>query len=132
TFGVPLYQEQLLSLVEHVGGLDGAGRSRLRRAVSKKDRAEMSAVGSLFIDGASTGSRPAGQVGKLAFDRGTGERLWAEIASAADYTFNAAHSLSCAWLTYCCAFLKANWPGPFAAAALTEGSRDARPGLLLA
>ena len=123
TFGVCVFQEQLMRLGEVVAGFGPDERNRLQRAVSKKKRDEMEAVGELFVAGAARPNTSAGSP-KLAFVSATAERVWAAMKGAADYAFNKSHSVGYAKTAYVTAFLKANWPAEFAAALLSVTSGD--------
>ena len=123
TFGVPIFQEQLMRLGQAVAGFGPVTRDRLRKAVGKKIPEEMAAVGELFISGAQSGTDEAGAP-KLVFERSTAEKLWDAIKGAGQYAFNSSHSLGYAKLAYVTAYLKANWPGPFAAAVLAHTDKD--------
>ncbi len=123
TFGVCVFQEQLMRLGEVVAGFGPDERNRLQRAVSKKKRDEMEAVGELFVAGALKPTASAGSP-KLVFSAATAERVWAAMKGAADYAFNKSHSVGYAKTAYVTAFLKANWPAEFAAALLSVTSED--------
>jgi DNA polymerase-3 subunit alpha len=123
TYGVPIYQEQLMRLGEVVAGFGAVTRDRLRKAVAKKIPEEMTAVGELFVSGAQSATDEAGAP-KLVFRRSTAEKLWDAIKGAGSYAFNASHSLGYAKLAYVTAFLKANWPSQFAAAVLANTDKE--------
>jgi DNA polymerase-3 subunit alpha len=121
TLGIPIYQEQLMSLGEAVAGFGPVERDRLRHAVGKKVREEMDEVGEMFVSGATSNTDMAGEP-KQVFSKETAVRLWDAMKSAGDYAFNKSHSVGYAKLSYENAWLKANWPAAFAAAwlAVTE------------
>jgi len=123
TLGIPIYQEQLMSLGEVVAGFGPVERDRLRHAVGKKVREEMDEVGKMFLAGAASSTDMAGGP-KQVFSDETATRLWDAMKSAGDYAFNKSHSVGYAKLSYENAWLKANWPAAFAAAwlAVTETS----------
>lgn len=80
TFGLAVYQEQLMRLGDVVAGFGPIERNRLQKAVSKKLQAEMAAVGELFISGAMAEVRDDdGTVTKMAFRRDTAEKVWAAM-----------------------------------------------------
>jgi hypothetical protein len=87
TFGVCIFQESLLRLGEAVAGFGPDERNRLQRAVSKKKRDEMEAVGELFVVGALKQTTSADSP-KMVFSSATAERVWAAMKGAADYAFN--------------------------------------------
>ena len=120
TYGIPVYQEQIMQLGTAVAGFDAIGRNRIRKAVSKKKKEEMAAIGDLFIAGAQQEIRAdTGTVIKIAFAEATANKLWDAIKSASSYSFVKAHSAAYGLLGYITAYLKANWPAEFAAALLS-------------
>jgi DNA polymerase-3 subunit alpha len=125
TYGVPVYQEQLMRLGEVVAGFGPVNRDRLRKAVAKKLHDEMAAVGQLFVSGAQSDRDDAGNP-RRPFSRATAEKVWDAIKGAGSYAFNASHSLGYAKLAYVTAFLKANWPAHFASAVLANTDDDDR------
>ena len=133
TFGVPVYQEQLMRLGDVVAGFGPIERNRLQKAVSKKLQDEMAAVGELFIAGAMAERRnDDGTLAKMAFRRDTAEKVWAAIKGAGNYAFNASHSYAYGWVTYITAFVKANWPTQYGAALLSVTKKaDKRHEMLL-
>ena len=125
TYGVPVYQEQLMRLGEVVAGFGPVNRDRLRKAVAKKLHDEMQAVGELFVKGAQSDKDDAGRP-RRPFAKETAEKVWASLAGAESYGFNASHSLGYAKLAYITAFLKANWPSQFAAGVLAHTTDEER------
>jgi len=123
TYGVPVYQEQMMRLGEVVASFGPVNRDRLRKAVAKKIHDEMVAVGQLFISGAQSDRDDAGN-SRRPFARSTAEKVWESLAGAESYGFNKSHSLGYAKLAYVTAFLKANWPAHFAAAVLANTDND--------
>jgi len=123
TLGIPVYQEQLMSLGEKVAGFDPAGRDRLRHAIGKKVQEEMDEVGEMFLKGTTSSTSMAGHP-KQVFSAKTATNLWNAIKSAADYAFNKSHSVGYAKLSYEDAWLKANWPAAYAAAWLAVTTDD--------
>ena len=126
TLGLTIYQESMMQLSQRVAGFDAYGRDRLRKAIGKKLRAEMDAVGEAFIEGAIADHDVEGRP-KLAFKRSTAEALWHAMEGAGDYAFNKSHSVGYAKLAYETAWLKANWPAAFGAGLLSvTGSEERR------
>ncbi|MGN7187552.1 DNA polymerase III subunit alpha [Microbacterium enclense] len=129
TYGLMVYQEQLMRLGTVIAGFDVAERSLLRKAVGKKKRDLMEQVGRMLLDRAGTEYRDAaGQVISPVFSRRTAERVFQAMQGAAEYSFNRSHSAAYARLTWQTAFLKANWPAAFGAAllALTTDDKEKR------
>lgn len=109
TYGILVYQEQLMALVRHVAGYSWAEADLFRRAVSKKDRGVLSRERERFLARATQGGRGAHAA----------ERLWQRIFAFADYGFNKAHAAAYGLLAYYTAYLKAHWPVSFWAAELS-------------
>lgn len=126
TYGLIVYQEQMMQLGTAVAGFGPAENNRLRRAVSKKKHDEMVAVGKLFVDGAQKASDI-----KPAFARSTAEALWDGMKGAGEYCFNKSHSAAYGHVAYMTAFLKANWPAQYGAALLACTSDDDKRSAIL-
>jgi DNA polymerase-3 subunit alpha len=109
TYGVPVYQEQVMQIAQHLAGYSLGAADVLRRAMGKKDAAEMAEQRKSFVDGA--------------VDHGVGAteaaRIFDEVKGFAEYGFNKSHSAAYALITYQTAFLKAHYPAEFFAAQLT-------------
>ncbi len=112
TYGVALYQEQVMQIVQAVAGFTLGHADILRRAMGKKDMALMLEQRNLFIEGAK----------KNKIDAKTAELLFQKIEQFAGYGFNKSHSMAYAFVAYQTAFLKANYPVEFMAALLTSES----------
>ncbi|WP_454107956.1 DNA polymerase III subunit alpha [Microbacterium ginsengisoli] len=125
THAVWVYQEQLMQLGTVVAGFDAAGRSLLRKAVSKKKADVMAAVGEKFRAGAVTEVRDEeGNVVSIAFSAQTAEVIWNAMLGSASYLFNKAHSATYGALAFMTAFYKANWPAAYAAATLAVTDKE--------
>jgi DNA polymerase III subunit alpha len=110
TFGVMVYQEQVLQIARTLAGYSLGSADLLRRAMGKKIKAEMQAQGQAFVEGV------------LATHGGTkaqASQLFEQIAKFAGYAFPKAHAAPYALLLYQTAYLKANYPVEFMAASLT-------------
>ncbi len=125
TFGVPVYQEQIMRLSEVVAGFSPDQRNKLQKAISKKDREQMEVLHRLFCAGA-TSERTTDGAPKLAFRQETAEKLWESFQGAADYAFNKSHALGYAVLAFQTAWLKANWPAAFGAATLAATKLESK------
>jgi len=120
-----VYQEELMQLGELVAGFGPAEKNRLRKAFSKKIRAEMEAMKSSFVDGAQAELRDeAGNVEKMAFAVSTAETLWQTFDASSEYIFNRSHSVAYGQTAYITAYLKANWPSQYGAALLAVTAQD--------
>ncbi|MGH9709987.1 MAG: DNA polymerase III subunit alpha, partial [Candidatus Acidiferrales bacterium] len=110
TYGVILYQEQVMQIANRLAGFSLGEADILRRAMGKKKREEMAAQREKFLTGCATRKVPAKKAEKI-FD------LMAEFAG---YGFNKSHSCAYALLAYQTAYLKAHFPVEFTAALLTS------------
>jgi DNA polymerase-3 subunit alpha len=110
TYGVILYQEQVMQIANRLAGFSLGEADILRRAMGKKKREEMAAQREKFLTGCAARKVPAKKAEKI-FD------LMAEFAG---YGFNKSHSCAYALLAYQTAYLKAHFPVEFMAALLTS------------
>jgi DNA polymerase-3 subunit alpha len=125
TLGSIVYQEQMMRLGTVMAGFTPAQSSRLRKAVSKKNPAEMAAVGAMFAAGCAVQTRDDdGAVTSPVFAAATATRVWDAMKHAAAFAFNKSHSYAYGSLAYTTAFLKANWPVEYGAAVLGVATRD--------
>jgi DNA polymerase-3 subunit alpha len=109
TNGVIIYQEQVMEIAKQLAGYTLGGADLLRRAMGKKIKAEMDAQRETFVQGAVG----RGIDGKLA------DTIFDAVAKFASYGFNKSHAAAYALLAYQTAWLKANHPVEFFAAAMT-------------
>ena len=110
TYGVIVYQEQVMSIARIIGGYTLGGADLLRRAMGKKKPEVMRQQRQVFLDGAArTGTCDAELAGEI-FDL---------MAYFAGYGFNKSHSAAYALISYQTAYLKAHYPVEFMAALLT-------------
>ncbi|MGE3290958.1 MAG: DNA polymerase III subunit alpha [Geminicoccaceae bacterium] len=109
TNGVIIYQEQVMEIAKQLAGYTLGGADLLRRAMGKKIKAEMDAQRETFVEGAVA----RGIEGKLA------DTIFDAVAKFASYGFNKSHAAAYALLAYQTAWLKANHPVEFFAAAMT-------------
>ena len=114
TLGVIVYQEQVMQISSAIGGYSLGGADLLRRAMGKKDPAEMAKQRDVFMAGAATGKFPKDRAGQL-FDL---------MEQFAGYGFNKSHSAAYALLAYHTAWLKVHYPGEFFAANMTVEMGD--------
>ncbi|MGU3494073.1 DNA polymerase III subunit alpha [Xanthobacteraceae bacterium A53D] len=109
TFGVIIYQEQVMQIAQALSGYSLGEADLLRRAMGKKIRAEMEKQRERFVTGAGEGGVPKAQADAI-FDL---------LAKFADYGFNKSHAAAYALVAYQTAWLKANYPTEFLAASMT-------------
>ena len=110
TYGVIVYQEQVMQIVQTIGGFSLGGADLVRRAMGKKKIDEMLRLKKEFADGAQ----------KQGYDRAKAEDLWELIVKFAGYGFNKSHSAAYAMITYQTAYLKTYYEHEFMAAMLTS------------
>ena len=110
TYGIILYQEQIMMIVSRLAGFSMSEADILRDAISKKKRDVMEKQKSKFLNGAKS----AGII-----DEQTADKLFELITHFAEYGFNKSHSTAYAMISYQTAFLKANYPVEFMAALLS-------------
>ncbi|NVO16477.1 MAG: DNA polymerase III subunit alpha [Rhodoplanes sp.] len=109
TFGVIIYQEQVMQIAQVLAGYTLGDADLLRRAMGKKIRSEMDKQRALFCKGATDrGVEPA-----------QAEFIFDLLAKFADYGFNKSHAAAYALVSYQTAYLKANYPVEFLAASMT-------------
>ncbi len=110
TYGVILYQEQVMQIAQVLAGYTLGGADILRRAMGKKKPEEMAKQRAIFVSGAAQSS-VAGPLANQIFDL---------MEKFADYGFNKSHSAAYALLSYQTAWLKAHYPAQFMAAVLSS------------
>jgi len=109
TFGVIIYQEQVMQIAQVMAGYSLGDADLLRRAMGKKIRAEMDKQRTIFVAGATKNDVPKGQA----------EQIFELLAKFADYGFNKSHAAAYALVSYQTAFMKAHYPVEFIAASMT-------------
>ncbi len=110
TYGIILYQEQVMQIAQKIAGYSLGQADLMRRAMGKKKVEIMAAEKAPFLDGAQ----------KLGYDRRKAEKLFDLIAQFAEYGFNKSHSAAYGYLAYLTGYLKAHYPVEFMAALLTS------------
>lgn len=114
TYGVMVYQEQVMQIAQVLGGYTLGAADMLRRAMGKKIKAEMDAQREQFVNGA-TANKVNHKAASIIFD---------QMAKFAGYGFNKSHSAPYALLAYQTAYLKANYPVAFFAASMTADMQN--------
>ncbi|MDF2809099.1 MAG: dnaE [Microvirga sp.] len=109
TYGVIIYQEQVMQIAQTLSGYSLGEADLLRRAMGKKIRAEMDKQRERFVDGAVERGVAKGKASEI-FDL---------LAKFADYGFNKSHAAAYALVAYQTAYMKANYPAEFIAASMT-------------
>ena len=116
TYGVILYQEQVMEIARRVAGYSFAQADVLRRAMGKKLKEEMADQRSVFVDGAL----------EHGLTRGKAEHIFNLMETFAGYGFNKSHSTAYATVAYRTAWLKAHYPAEYMASTMTTdmGAHD--------
>ncbi|MDX2097377.1 MAG: DNA polymerase III subunit alpha [Leptolyngbyaceae cyanobacterium bins.59] len=114
TYGIMVYQEQIMKIAQDMGGYSLGQADLLRRAMGKKKKEEMEKHQSIFVEGAKKNKVDP----KIAAD------LFEQMVKFAEYCFNKSHSTAYGYVTYQTAYLKANYPVEYMAALLTSNSGD--------
>ena len=114
TYGVIVYQEQVMQIAQIIGGYTLGGADLLRRAMGKKKPEEMAQHRDLFVDGAK----------KKGYGEELANKLFDLMAMFAEYGFNKSHTAAYAVVTYHTAWLKAKYPAEFIAATLSSDMDD--------
>ena len=110
TYGITVYQEQVMLLSQKIGGFSKGDADMLRKAMGKKQRSVLDKMKAQFIEGAKKNNHP---VNKL-------EKIWTDWESFAQYAFNKSHSTCYALVAYQTAYLKAHYPSEYMAAVLNH------------
>lgn len=108
TYGVIIYQEQVMEIAQKLSGYSLGSADLLRRAMGKKVKAEMDAQQEMFVSGAVKNKVPAQQANSI----------FATVAKFAGYGFNKAHAAAYGVISYQTAYLKANFTTEFLVASL--------------
>ncbi|NJN48803.1 MAG: DNA polymerase III subunit alpha [Alkalinema sp. RL_2_19] len=112
TYGIMVYQEQIMKIAQDMGGYSLGEADLLRRAMGKKKKAEMEKHHSIFVAGSEKNGIPK-QVASDLFD---------QMVMFAEYCFNKSHSTAYGYVTYQTAYLKAHYPVEYMAALITANS----------
>ncbi len=114
TYGIIVYQEQIMQLAQRLAGYTLSEADLMRRAMGKKKREEMAIHEEKFINGAV----------ERGLKREKAEKIFSLMAQFSDYGFNRSHSVAYAYLAFQTAYLKAHFPEHFYAAVLSSESQD--------
>ena len=110
TYGLIVYQEQIMKIAQVVAGYSLGEADLLRRAMGKKKKAEMDFQWTRFNEGAT----------ERGYSKAAIEELWNTVLPFADYAFNKSHSVGYGYMSYITAYLKANFTPEYMAALLTS------------
>lgn len=114
TYGITVYQEQVMLLSQKLAGFSKGDADTLRKAMGKKKRDVLDKMKPRFLEG---GKEKGHDEEKL-------EKIWKDWEAFASYAFNKSHSTCYAWIAYQTAYLKANYPAEFMASVLSNNMND--------
>ena len=114
TYGIIVYQEQIMQLAQKLAGYTLSEADLMRRAMGKKKREEMAVHEEKFITGAV----------ERGIKREKAEKIFSLMAQFSDYGFNRSHSVAYAYVAFQTAYLKAHYPEHFYAAVLSSEAQD--------
>jgi len=115
TYGVLVYQEQVMQISRELSGFTGGEADTLRKAIGKKNLEMMAKMKTKFVDGA---------VELNGAKRDDMEVFWKQLEDFAAYCFNKSHAACYGLISYWTAYLKAHYPEPFMAALMTSDADD--------
>ena len=114
TYGITVYQEQVMRLSQELAGFTKGQADSLRKAMGKKKKAEMDKLKEEFIKGCSANG----------YEQKKAEKIWVDWEAFAQYAFNKSHSTCYAFVSFQTAYLKAHYPSQFMAAVLSRNLSD--------
>ncbi len=110
TYGITVYQEQVMLLSRDLAGFTRGQSDELRKAMGKKLIDKMNALKEKFVAGCKNNGH----------DEKVVDKIWDDWVSFASYAFNKSHATCYSWVAYQTAFLKANYPSEYMAAVLSR------------
>ena len=114
TYGITVYQEQVMLLSRQLAGFTRGQSDTLRKAMGKKQIDKMNELEALFYQGGE----------KNGYDKTVLNKIWEDWKKFASYAFNKSHATCYSWVAYQTAFLKANYPSEYMAAVLSSNLSD--------
>ncbi|MEG0807572.1 MAG: DNA polymerase III subunit alpha [Alistipes sp.] len=114
TYGITVYQEQVMLLSQKLAGFTGGEADTLRKAMGKKKRDVLDKMKPKFIEGCK----------QRGHDEKICEKVWSDWEAFASYAFNKSHSTCYAYIAYQTGYLKAHYPSEFMAALLSRNLTD--------
>ncbi|MBQ8423319.1 MAG: DNA polymerase III subunit alpha [Coprobacter sp.] len=114
TYGITVYQEQVMLLSRMLANFTRGQSDGLRKAMGKKLKDKLDELKPLFLNGGE----------KNGHDRKVLEKIWADWEDFASYAFNKSHATCYSWVAYQTAYLKANFPSEYMAAVLSRSISD--------
>ena len=110
TYGVTVYQEQVMRLSQKLAGFSKGKADKLRKAMGKKQKSVLDSLKESFMKGALDNGHPQEIL----------EKIWSDWEAFAKYAFNKSHATCYAWVSYQTAWIKAHYPSEFQASNLTQ------------
>ena len=110
TYGVTVYQEQVMRLSQKLAGFSKGKADKLRKAMGKKQKAVLDSLKESFMKGALANGHPEPIL----------QKIWSDWEAFAKYAFNKSHATCYAWVSYQTAWIKAHYPSEFQASNLTQ------------
>ena len=110
TYGITVYQEQVMLLAQKLAGFSKGDADVLRKAMGKKNRETLNKMKKQFMEGAATNLLPPERL----------EKIWTDWEAFAQYAFNKSHSTCYAYVAYQTAYLKAHYPAEYMSAVLNN------------
>lgn len=114
TYGITVYQEQVMLLSQKLAGFTGGEADTLRKAMGKKKRDVLDKMKPKFIEGCK----------QRGHDEKICDKIWSDWEAFASYAFNKSHSTCYAYVAYQTGYLKAHYPSEFMAALLSRNLAD--------
>ncbi|WP_413511247.1 DNA polymerase III subunit alpha [Myroides odoratus] len=114
TYGITVYQEQVMLLSQKLAGFTKGEADVLRKAMGKKQKEVLDKMKPQFVD----------QAAQKGHDPVVLEKIWKDWEAFASYAFNKSHSTCYAWIAYQTAYLKAHYPAEYMAAVLSNNMND--------
>ena len=114
TYGITVYQEQVMLLSRQLAGFTRGQSDTLRKAMGKKQIEKMNELEALFYEGGE----------KNGHDKKVLNKIWEDWKKFASYAFNKSHATCYSWVAYQTAYLKANYPSEYMAAVLSSNLND--------
>lgn len=110
TYGITVYQEQVMLLAQKIAGFSKGDADVLRKAMGKKQKSVLDKMKAQFIEGATRKNHSADKL----------EKIWTDWEAFAQYAFNKSHSTCYAYVAYQTAYLKAHYPAEYMASVLNN------------
>jgi DNA polymerase-3 subunit alpha len=110
TYGITVYQEQVMLLAQKLAGFSKGDADVLRKAMGKKNRETLNKMKKQFMEGATANLLPKERL----------EKIWTDWEAFAQYAFNKSHSTCYAYVAYQTAYLKAHYPAEYMSAVLNN------------